>query len=68
MSDARYSTVDRPDYRGLVVVAWFLAFLMPLIGFILGIILNAKNVIGHGVGIMVVSLVWSLFLLLLFMI
>jgi hypothetical protein len=40
MSDVRHSAVDHPDYRGLVVVAWVLAFLMPLIGFILGIIFN----------------------------
>jgi DNA-directed RNA polymerase subunit RPC12/RpoP len=43
--------------RGLVVGGWWTAFLMPLVGFILGIMLLAKGKrIGHGIAILIVSL------------
>jgi hypothetical protein len=57
------SSTSQNEAGGLVVAAWVLTFLMPLIGFILGIILTAKNQTGHGVATMVVSVLWVLLLL-----
>jgi len=56
------AAVALSDTQGLVIAGWVLAFLIPFIGFIIGIILTAKNRTGHGVGIMVVSLIFSLFI------
>jgi len=52
------------EHSGLITAAWITAFLFPLVGFILGIILTAKNRVSHGVGTMIVSVVWVLFLML----
>lgn len=42
---------------GLVVGGWVTAFLMPLVGFILGIVILAKGKrIGHGIAILIISL------------
>jgi len=61
MSEDRSSIVARPPTQGLVIAAWILTFLIPPIGLILGIILAAKSRTGHGVGTMVVSVIWALF-------
>jgi uncharacterized OB-fold protein len=42
--------------QGLVVAGYALGFLMPLIGFIIGIVLLSKGTANHGVGARVVSL------------
>jgi len=60
MSEDRNSIAAPPPHARLVIAAWIMTFLMPLIGFILGIILAAKNRIGQGVGTMVVSVIWAL--------
>jgi hypothetical protein len=44
----------------LIGAAWATAFLLPLIGFICGVILVAKGQVGHGVGSMIASLLMSL--------
>lgn len=40
---------------GIVAWAYILAFLMPIIGFILGIVLLVRGRVGHGIGALVLS-------------
>lgn len=54
-----------PD-RKFIVGAWFLAFLIPFIGFICGIILTARRRHGHGVWLMIAAFVWPLLVFLFF--
>ena len=53
----------RAGTSGVVTWGWITAFLLPGIGFVLGIIAAAKSEVGNGIGIMVVSvlsfIVWS---------
>jgi hypothetical protein len=51
-------TVARRD-EGLIVATWATAFLVPLVGFVCGIILTSRGRVGHGVCSMVVSLSMS---------
>ena len=39
----------------LVTAGWVLAFVFPLVGFIIGVILLTKGKVGHGVAICCVS-------------
>jgi len=41
---------------GLITAGYVLGFLMPLIGFIIGIVMLVRGTTNHGVGAMVVSL------------
>lgn len=41
---------DPDPYAAMLVIGWVCAFLLPLIGFIVGIFPMAKNRPGHGVG------------------
>ncbi len=66
MSEDRYSPAVRSRTQGLVIAAWILTFLMPPIGFILGVILTAKDRTAHGIGTMVVSVLWLPLLFVLF--
>ncbi|HVB16673.1 MAG TPA: hypothetical protein VNF04_09085 [Stellaceae bacterium] len=45
--------------ENLVVAAWISAFVLPLIGFVCGVILVAKGQVGHGVGSMIASFLMS---------
>lgn len=42
--------------RALVTAGYIFAFLLPLIGLILGIVVMAKNRVAHGIGIIGLSL------------
>ena len=52
---ARSLRSSSPD-ESLIAAAWVTVFLLPLIGFICGVILVAKGQVGHGVGSMLTSL------------
>ena len=45
------------DDSGLIAAGFILAILMPIIGFIIGIVLLAKSQAGPGVGCLVVSVI-----------
>jgi hypothetical protein len=54
------SNADSDPYDAMLTIGWVCSFLMPLIGFIFGIILAAKNRPQHGAGMMVASIVAAL--------
>jgi hypothetical protein len=50
-------TSANSENNGLVVAGYVAAILMPLVGFIIGIILLAKNKVGSGIGCIIVSVI-----------
>jgi hypothetical protein len=55
-SAAAYRSQPEPDHDGLIVGGWVTAAVLPIVGFIIGIVLCAKGKGGHGVGAMVLSI------------
>jgi len=45
-----------PPHTNLVIAGWLLAFFVPVVGFVIGCVLLGKRA-GHGVGVMLLSLV-----------
>ncbi|MGH3345538.1 MAG: DUF2510 domain-containing protein [Nocardioides sp.] len=53
----RHPAPPEPDHGGLIVGGYVMAILLPLIGFIIGIVLLAKGKTGHGLGAMILSVI-----------
>ncbi len=48
---------ENPD-SGLVTAGWIMAFLLPIVGFFVGLALLIRgNRIGHGIGVMIASVI-----------
>lgn len=45
---------------GTLVFGYILSVFIPIIGFIIGIIILAKGKVGHGVGMILSSIFWTL--------
>jgi DNA-directed RNA polymerase subunit RPC12/RpoP len=55
---AHAATAPEKDSLGNLIAAGYItAILMPLVGFIIGIILLAKNRVGSGIGCIIVSVI-----------
>jgi DNA-directed RNA polymerase subunit RPC12/RpoP len=55
---AHAATAPEKDSLGnLIAAGYIMAILMPLVGFIIGIILLAKNRVGSGIGCIIVSVI-----------
>lgn len=52
---------SEPDHSGLIAAGYVTAILIPVIGFVIGIVLLAKSKTGNGIGVMIVSLVAFMF-------
>lgn len=59
VADSRPAVVVEPDRAptGVVVAGYLMAVLIPLIGLIVGIVLMLKRRMGHGIGVMALSVV-----------
>jgi len=52
---SNFKTPPNDDLSGLILAGYLTAILMPLVGFIIGFILLAKNRVGSGLGCIIVS-------------
>jgi hypothetical protein len=52
----RERSEDAPVASWVIVVAYLLAILMPIMGFILGIVLLCRRETGHGIGALILSI------------
>jgi hypothetical protein len=57
-------SVETADYDGVIMAGYFLAVLLPLFGFFVGVYLLVKSQHGHGVAAMALSvfsiIIWTL--------